>query len=681
MPRDLFTDENKNQPRDLFAEEEKSIDPRIKELDYATGQNRNLVDSLRDVAAGAIGGLGKGGQTIASLATGGYAPQVDFDAIENAIRSPNKSMGGEILRGAGEYAPYGAAGGTSLLGQALAGGASGAALTKEGESNVFGLLPSGKLGGAIESSLLNMLTHGALKGAEKLRPSKMFRGELSEKELARNLALTQGTETGLGDVIGSPFLKKRLENTLTSLPFSSANESLQRTGKEVTRRGENILNDLLGDHEPHTVPQKIADDLNELFKQREIEKTGHYTKFNDLSKQENLKLDLNGFSKTAKKYEAALRDTNLLQSEPEAASLLNRLTRYADPIPVEEGRFTANRGKYEPYNPKMESTENINTYPNAPIINPKIETQEALNIKNPERSKFTPLNASGLVSEKTIPAKEALLLKGKLNALANQAASSSDANQRGLAKVFGSLASSLGKDIRGSVSETKNPKLINALNQAEENYKNNFSGFLDKEIYKYIGGEENPETIIRNFIKNTPNADLASSITKLAKHISPQSKDLLAYGYLSRALDNEGNLNPAKLSTAIKKLGHNQLKALIPDPFMRKRLLDYSKFEGMNKEAQNLMFNPKTGQRLGDAGITALIALLGHMAGGNVPGIAAAGATVLGGKVLTKALTSPSIRESLVNRMIENKPRFDTSVKKKSAEVLSQSILNAMKRE
>src|SRR5690606_1707704 len=138
------------------------------------------------------------------------------------------------------------------------------------------------------------------------------------------------------------------------------------------------------------------------------------------------------------------------------------------------------------------------------------------------------------------------------------------------------------------------------------------------------------------------------------ERIPAQQRDLLAYSYLSRALDNEGNLNPTKLSTAIKKLGANQFKKLVPDPVMRKELLDYSKLSRMNQEAQNLMFNPNTGQRNRDAIITAILSILGHGMSGNIGTLAAPLAAILTGKMATKALTSEGLRESLVKEMIKN---------------------------
>lgn len=606
---------------DLVPSKQKS-NTDLESLKYLTGSNRTPLDPIRDLAQGVLTGLGKGGQFVGKQMekipgfhdlqqavqqhTGINVPEVNMDETFSPIGSPNKSLGGEVMKGIGEYAPYGLVGGASLFGQVGAGIAHGAATTAPEETNGFGLLPNGSLGGAIKGGLLNAAIPGLFKGLERLRPSKMFRGNLTAGELQKNLDVTKGSETGLGDVIGSPFLKKRLENTLPIIPFSGANESLQRTGKVVEQKGNSILQDLLGDHSPDHAPATIAEELGKQFESNEIKKTETYKHFNKLADESNLKLDLPRFSELAKKYSNAINASDMLKFDPDAQSLLKKLENYQNPV-----------------------------------------------------SETGTLDTNALPTLKYSTAKEALLLKGKLNTMSNAAKVSPDAAQRGLSKVFGNLASALRSDIGTSVSQTKNAPLIAALHSAEENYAKNFSPFLDRDIYKYVKGGKDPETIVTNFLKTSNNTDLANHLTKLTTNISPQSRDLLAYSYLSRALDNEGNLNPAKLSTAIKKLGKNQLKELVPDPIMRRRLLNYTKFEGMNKEAQYLMFNPKTGQRNSDALVAGMMALLGHTFAGDIGALAAAGVPIAGGRLMTKALTSEKLRESLVKAMIKNKTMLD----------------------
>ena len=605
---------------------------KISEVERSTGMMRTPVDTLRDALAGVVGGLGKGGQTVASALTGGYAPKVDFNEIEKMIASPKQSIGGQLVKGIAEYAPYGAAGGASLLGQAGAGAASGAALTEPGEQNLIGLLPSGKVGGSIESALLNMLTHGAFSVLEKLRPSKMFRGNLSQEQLQKNLEVTKGTETGLGDVIGSPYLKKQLENTLTALPFSGAPESLGRTGQKVVGRGENILSDLLGDVEPDNVPQHLSEILTNEFNAHKTRKNNLYNDVNKLADEVGLKLELPKFSSEANKVADAIEGTNILKFEPDVASIFNKMRNYKNPVKSEQ------------------VTGNILDASGKPIIDETKLTYPSL--------------------------KEANILKGRLKHYANIAEKSPDAAQRNMASVFNKLSSSLKSDIKNTIDESGANELKEAYQKAEKNYAENFSPFLDKEIYKFTSGNADPETIVQKFITTSPSVDLASKLGKLSGKLDKPSRQTLAYAYLSRALDNEGNLNPAKLSTAIKKIGRNQLKTLVPEKEMRTRLLDYTKLEGMNKEAQNLMFNPKTGQRNTDLLMTGLLGALGKLSSGNIAALAAPIATIGVGRQLTKGLTSEGLRNALVKKMIKNKNLFQTLGKTIGSEALMQGLAN-----
>ena len=591
-----------------------------------TGDTRTPFDTLRDLVSGAISGLGKGGQTIASIATGGYAPKVNFDEMLEGVSSPNKSIGGNITKGIGEYLPYGIAGGTSTLGLLGAGAAHGAATAEPEEQNLFGILPKGKLGGAIESALLNMIIPGGLKLAEKLRPSKMFRGNLSPQELQRNIDITKGTETGLGDVIESPFLKKRLENTLTSVPFSGANESLQRTGELVKQKGENILNKMLGNNSPENVPAQLTDELINQFKSHQANKNALYKNANELATTENLKLELPNFAKKANEVSDAIEATNILKYEPDISKIFNKLKNYKNPIKEEAGAIVDVNG-----NPLSKT-----------ITTPTLE--------------------------------EANILKGKLNEYSKTMGKSSNASERNLSRVFGQLGKSLKNDINETIDKSGSNELKKAYQSAEKNYAENFSPFLDKEIYKYISGSADPETIVQKFLKTSPNVDLAGQLAKLSKKMPIPKRQLLMYSYLSRALDNEGNLNPSKLGTAIQKLGPNQLKELVPDPSLRKELLDYNKLQKMNKEAQYLMFNPKTGQRNSDTLMTGLLALLGNIGAGKLGATLATSLPIAGGHIMTKALTSSSLRESLVKEMMRSRTRFNTTNKRTIGSTLIQSL-------
>lgn len=622
------------------------------QLGESIGVNhRTPLDAIRDLVSGVLTGMGKGGQFIGELPqnipgyeklqnavqskTGVSIPRANIDEAFAGIASPNKSIGGEILKGMGKYAPYAAFGGASLVGQAAAGAAAGAALTNPNEKGILsmlGLLPEGRTGGAIEGALTNTLTHGALKGLEAMRQSKMFRGKLSAEELRRNLSIAKGTETGLGDVIESPFLKKKLENTLTAFPFSGANESLQRTGKKVVDKGKNILERLLGDKSPENVPSDISDELIKQFQKNVKIKNNLYDAADKIASESNLKIEFPRFSSHAKKTSEAIEEMNLLKSEPDIKKIYEKIQKFKNPskeIKVESSILDVN-GK--------------------------------------------PIHKESTFKSPSL--KEANILAGKLGEYSREASKSPLISERNTAKVYGNLSRKLKKDIRTSIDKSGNDKLKSAFESAEKEYSENFSPFLEKDIHRYISGNADPETIVQKFIKTSPTQDLANQLGKLAEKMPPQSRDHLAYAYLSRALDNEGNLNPLKMATAIKKLGKNQLKTLVPDVKLRKELLDYSKFARMNQESLSLMANPKTGQRNQDILTSGLLTLLGLGTGGAIGTIAAPAAGIMIGKLGTKALTSEKVRNSLVREMLKNRNKFSNPSQVKSLQTFLQSLQN-----
>lgn len=578
-------------------------------------------------------GVGKTGESIAHNYLGSKAAPLDWSQF---YLNKNRTPQNEVAENLGGYAPFGVAGGASLLGQGAAGAAYGATQTESDKEIASGYLPKGKVGGAIESALINMLTHGAFKGIEGLRPSKILRGNLSPEELEQNLEITKGTETGLGDVIESPFLKKRLENTLSMLPFSGASDSMQRTGKEVVTRGEKILSDMLGDKSTENVPEQVANDLNTQFEQQRKIKNSLYDEFNEEADKQFLDLRLPRFSSKAKEYKDAIESTNILKLEPGMKGILAKLGIYENPVEKIPG-----------------DTSQLNQFGEKIIGAP-------------------------LTTYKFPTAKEANLLKGKLNEYKNMYKSSPETNSRTLSKIFGDLHSALKEDIQEAVKNSGNPRLMESYENAESNYKKNFSKFLDKEIYKYIGGNKNPEQIVNDFIKTSPNADLANRITKISNTLTPETRSSLAYSYLSKALDNEGNLNPTKLGTAIEKLKPNQFKALIPDPTLRKKLKDYSKLQYMNKESQHLMFNPNTGQRTTDVLMTALLGAIGHISTGGLGGLIAPSAAIGAGRLATKALTNEKLRENLVRKMLDKEPMIAKPKNIQGTQTLAQVLASVL---
>ena len=408
--------------------------------------------------------------------------------------------------------------------------------------NLPALIPAGRFASA------------AGRGINNLRPINAFRGNLTPDELLHNLRITQGTQTGLGDVVGSPFLKRVNENILTKIPFSGVTEAMQKNAGTIIEKGHSLVDQLAGNSNIENLDKHLNDALKSSFKSHQAQKNAHYANVDKLANEIGLDLDLSEFAEKVQKHKNAIEDTNILKYEPDMQALLRKLGRYESPIKSETtlGKIVNERGE--------------------PLLNETKLTKPTL--------------------------QEANLLKGKLNQLANQHGASINPSDRHLAGVFGDLSRTLREDIQQGIKKSGHEGLRNAYKTAEENYANNFSPFLDKQVYKFINGNADPETLIQSFIKTGKSTDRANLISKITNKLPMEDRNLLGYAYLQRAMDENNVLNPLKLKTLLSKnsLGNKQFDALFPNPVIRNALRDYVELVDMNTKGLKLMQNPETGQ-------------------------------------------------------------------------------------
>lgn len=258
------------------------------------------VDDIRDVAQGVAQGVVnagalayKGVKPVANLFGANLKNAPDVSNIAAPIGSGKNGFESNLARGLGEYIPYGAtaevAAPVSILGRVLAqttaGGVSGAANATPGQSNLFGWLPSGKLGGAIEGAATNLLTPGVLKVAEDTRPVNAFRGALPPEKLAENLAAAKGTSTGLGDVLGNKQLKIALESQLPSFPGTGATDAMLGTANNIQSNAQNIFKEMLGGSDPNDVMKPIQDALRQNEKDVTKEKVAKQNLLNQAAEK------------------------------------------------------------------------------------------------------------------------------------------------------------------------------------------------------------------------------------------------------------------------------------------------------------------------------------------------------------------------------------------------------------
>jgi hypothetical protein len=561
----------------------------------------------------------------------------EFDYAKAFGMDEEATLGDKLTRGLSQYGPAFALPGVGL-------GRAGAAIGSLGRGGKFlqGALeqavPQAAFGatqdenplrgaaeGGIGSVAGSALGAGLEKGFNALRPSKMFKSPLSKKELARSYGQAEGTNTDLGNIIQNPKLQRLYENVLPKhTGITSLN--MQKTGQQIVKKGEDLMSKLLGKNSPDNAPEQLTNLLTKEFEKHQKMKNELYDNVDQLAEKHGLKLRLPSFAKEANKYKSAIEDTQLLKHEPEAKKILSKLYNYENPTTTTttKGLLVDKQGK-----PLSETTKT-----EAPTL------------------------------------KEANLLKGMMGRYSKSYAKSPDADKRNMANIFKSLHRSLKKDISDEIDASGNEAIKTAYKKAEENYGKNFSPFLDRDVYKFVSGNADPETIVSKFITRSNSSDLAGKLAKLADKLKTQTKtqdsgssNLLAYSYLSRAIDNEGNFNPAKFATSVKNLGPNQLKTLFPDKAIRKEVVNYKALVNKNPRSLQVMFNPLTGQVNSDLHPNALAHLIGGLAGLGTGGgvgavVGAVGAPILKSKVAqfaTKKLTDPEYRKEFVKALISGK--------------------------
>lgn len=500
------------------------------------------------------------------------------------------------------------------------------------------LNPEDQKTGAIEGAALGAVPVAIGKGFNALRPSNLFKSALSPEELLANLRATEGTKTSLGEVIGNPFLKRQFENVLPKVPFSGANEAMNETASHITEKGNSIVDKLLGSNNPQTYESDINDALKQVYKEHVNTKNALYQESNDIADKAKLKLALPSFAKNAKAYSDALKNTNILKTEPEARNLLSRLENYENPVKQ-----------------KSPSPQEIN-YKNK-LNEMAKEYGQSSNEEDKMLAEHLSKEASsiGEYPKKYPTLKEANILKGKFGEMARKYGESPNMEDRNMASVFSKLSNSLKNDINSSIKASGNPELAEAYNLAETNYAENFSPFLDKDIHKFANGRVDPEMIIQHFIKTGRQTDRSNLMAKLIDKLPEDKKNLVGYGYLKRAVNEKGNVDPSKLAELLSKknLGERQFNKLFSDPAIQSELRDYTNLTSKNSEALNLMKNPPTGQRLTDY-FPLASAAAGYSAAGPVGAIAGGFGVPLLAKGAVNALTSSEIRKRLVHKMIQN---------------------------
>lgn len=256
------------------------------------------------------------------------------------------------------------------------------------------------------------------------------------------------------------------------------------------------------------------------------------------------------------------------------------------------------------------------------------------------------------------------ILRGKIGEHAREAAANGQHPKVG---IYNRLRDALTKDSEEAIENSGSHELQGEHANAMQHYRNEVVPFEDPDIVKFTRKGGDPDLIMSHFLKGGEN-DRSTILHKLLSKLEPEARDLVRSSYFSKALDDEGKLNPIKFKALYNKLAKNpnQFRALYPEPELRKGLKDYADLVHKNAESYSLMFNPKTGARNTEGLIKGLSMKAGQIGGAGLAHSLIApliiGATV--GKGATKLLTNEKVREKLIHAMIENKPITGLKIKR-----------------
>lgn len=487
-------------------------------------------------------------------------------------------------------------------------------------------------------------------GFNKLRPSNLFRGELSPEQLAHNLKNAEGTQTPLGSVLQNPWLQRLHENVLPNIVGSGAEKTMQKTAKQVAQKGEDILHNLRGSEEVH---ENYGDQLKQALKESAEkvtqEKNSRFAKVNQMAEEAGVTTNRSNLRKEA---EAILAQ---VKADPDLAQFTNT----ADIKLLEE---IVNPGKKKIGDELQSRTRSIKQVKEEPNYKGQLNLGTGKPLESISSEKNVSLrtpspHASGSISVITgkptqEPHKYSLrntdILRGKIGEHAYEA---NVKGEKPKAAIYARLKKALEQDVGEAIETSSHPELKNAHKEAMDFYKKDYAPFKDKDITKFIKEGGDPDTLLNHFLRIGKN-DRVQLLQKLSQSIGKET-NLIGNAYLAPAYEN-GELNPLKLNTLYHKLGKRQ-RVEIFGKENNEKLKNYTDLVHKNKEAFSLMFNPKTGARLGHLGT------LAGTAAGHIPAAIGIGAL---GNAANRLLTNESFRDKLIKAMIKNKPvKFPNMVK------------------
>jgi hypothetical protein len=433
---------------------------------------------------------------------------------------------------------------------------------------------------------------GAGATYNRARPRHALRGNIPAEELEANARAAEGTNTSLGQIVGSPTLQHGFENFSTKWPGGGGDAALAEQAQHVQQRAEGLLNNSGANVGPGESNAQLKTALENAYETQRQRKNELYEPVNELSAQENFRLELPTFRQRANEHLNQIEDSPLLAYDVDFRRSYNKVAGLT------------------------EGAEGSPSILDSNIVASKLH-EEGTRLKN------------------------------------NKSASADD---RGLGRLYLDLARRMRNDVRTELHQRGSPELNQAFDTATNNYRENFSQFLDEDIYRLAQPEVEAESIINDIIKPGKQKDKFSRIEKIQNALPPEQRNIIGNAWLRNALDKEGTLNPKQFAQLIEKLGPRQFEALFPNPHYRQQLLDYGRLRGMNEKALSRMANPNTGAQLAVPGMLATQggAIAGAVGRGNfLEALGWALGPQVGSRAINHLMTDPVIRNAVVQGLLE----------------------------
>lgn len=602
------------------------------ELQKARAVNPNAVSQgqyLGDLAITGPAFAATGGGS----ATGGLLSRIGSEALKAGLTAG--ALGGL------EYVHPGQKRGHNAIENALMGGAIGAGLPLAGRT-AKGLYTGIK-------EIPNIPEHFAAQ----------FGKNIPIEQLEKNVAAAEGTNTSLGNIIESPYLRKLHENRIPNVPFGPGDEGLQKIAKQVEQRGQSILSKLGEGLPAGKDPNKaLRVALEDAYMAQETKKKALYAPVNEQAKKEGFKVYLDTFYDKARAIANGLNNS-ILKNDPQLRHLFNKVIG----IGKSEKQFKNANGGINQSLKQVQEQINKAQLERDPITGaytkPRIKVQQAL---RPSASLF-----------------ESDVLASSLSREAKRYKRSPDPTQNALGEQIEQLAQALRHDTNHSLEQTGSKELKNLRNSAKSNYAENFSGWLDER--KFLHPDVSSQTLAHEIVGGSGKLDKFERLEKIQGLLPKHERNLIPYAFLEGARDLQGNLNASMLRNRINSLGRRQFEAMFPDEGLRKQFMDFTNLAKKNEHALTLMHNPRTGyQALKD-----LSGILGTSTGyafGGAPGAAAAIGLRAGvAHQLNKFLESPEFRKKVAERIKQNRAKTfakGTKVEDAVSSPIEESLIKAM---